>query len=131
MARDRERPLSPHLQIYRLPLNAILSITHRLTGLTLALGAVLLVGLLIAAAAGSQAYYTIYPLLSHWLGRLVLLAFTLALYYHLCAGVRHLFWDAGLGYELDTARRTGWAVIAGAVVLTVLTWGLALAVNGS
>lgn len=131
MVRDRERPLSPHLQIYRLPLNAILSITHRLTGLALAFGAVLLVGLLIAAAAGSRAYYVFYPLVSHWLGQLVLLAFTLALYYHMCAGVRHLFWDAGHGYELATARRSAWAVIAVAVVLTALTWGVALAVNGS
>lgn len=131
MARDRERPLSPHLQIYRLPLNGILSITHRLTGLALALGALLLVGLLILAAAGSQAYNAVYPLLTHWFGRLVLLGFTLALYYHLCAGIRHLFWDAGRGYELETARRTAWVVIAGAVVLTALTWGVALAVDGS
>lgn len=131
MVRDRERPLSPHLQIYRLPLNAILSITHRLTGLSLALGAVLLVGLLIAAAAGSQAYYAVHPLLTHWPGQLVLLAFTLALYFHMCAGIRHLFWDAGRGYELDTARRSAWAVIVGAVLLTALTWGVAVVINGS
>lgn len=131
MARDRERPLSPHLQIYRLPLNAILSILHRLTGVALAFGLVLLVGVLITAAAGSQAYTVVHLLLTHWLGELVLLAFTLALYYHLCAGVRHLFWDAGHGYELVTAGRTAWAVIGGAVGLTALTWGLALAVNGS
>lgn len=131
MARDRERPQSPHLQVYRLPLNAILSILHRMTGVGLTFGLVLLVGVLITAAAGSQAYQVVQALLTHWLGQLVLLGFTLALYYHLCAGIRHLFWDAGHGYEPVTTQRTAWAVMGGAVVLTALTWGLALIVNGS
>jgi len=128
MAAPRERPLSPHLQIYRLPLNAILSITHRLTGLILALGAVLLVAMLMAAAAGSSTYQSLHAVVGHWSGQIVLFLFTLALYYHLCAGVRHLVWDAGYGYSLPAARRGSHAILAGAAVLTVLTWLIALTV---
>lgn len=131
MTADRDRPLSPHLQVYRLPLNAITSITHRLTGLLLALGAVIVVAFLIAAADGSRSYQVAYDLAASWVGRIVLVAFTLALYYHLCAGVRHLVWDAGYGFGLDAARRGSWLVIAGAIVLTVATWALAFAVNGA
>lgn len=130
MAAERDRPLSPHLQIYKLPLNALLSITHRLTGLLLALGAVGVVVMLIAAASGSQVYQVFHAAAIHWLGRLILVAFTLALYYHLCAGIRHLVWDAGYGYELRSARIGSRLVLTGAVVLTVLTWLLAYAVNG-
>lgn len=127
---ERERPLSPHLQIYRLPLNAILSITHRLTGLILALGAVLVVAAVITAASGPQPYRVLAAVLTHWGGQVVLAAFTLALYFHLCAGIRHLFWDAGYGYELDTARRSSYGILVGAIVLTVTTWVLAYVVNG-
>lgn len=130
MAAERDRPLSPHLQIYKLPLNALLSITHRLTGLVLALGAAGVVGMLVAAASGSQVYQAFHAASYHWLGQIVLVAFTLALYYHLCAGVRHLFWDAGYGYELRTANIGSWLIMIGAVVLTVLTWTVALAAGG-
>ncbi len=130
MAAERDRPLSPHLQIYKLPLNGILSITHRLTGLVLALGALGVVAMLVAAASGSQVYQVFYAAVAHWLGQLLLIAFTLALYYHLCAGVRHLFWDAGYGYELRTAFIGSWLVMIGAVVLTVITWALAWVATG-
>lgn len=129
MAVDRDRPLSPHLQIYRLPLNAVLSITHRITGVLLSLGMLLLVAMLVAAAAGSQPYQAVYAVVAHWSGQIILFGFTLALYYHLCAGVRHLVWDAGYGYELDAARKGSWAVLAGAAVLTVATWVIALVVG--
>ncbi len=129
MAR-RAKPLSPHLQIYRLPLNAILSITHRMTGVILALGTVLVVAMLIAAASGSQAFGAMYATGAHWLGQVVLFGFTLALYIHMCAGVRHLFWDAGYGYELQTARRSSHAIIMVAIVLTIATWAVAYSVSG-
>lgn len=128
MAADRDRPISPHLQVYRLPLTGVLSILHRITGVILALGATLLVLMLMAAAAGSQVYQSTYVVVSHWGGQIVLFGFTLALYYHFCAGIRHLVWDAGHGFELETARRSSWAVVAGAVALTVMTWILALSV---
>jgi succinate dehydrogenase / fumarate reductase cytochrome b subunit len=126
----RAKPLSPHLQIYRLPLNAILSITHRITGVVLAFGAILVVAMLIAAAAGSQAFGAMYAMGAHWLGQVILFGFTLALYYHMCAGVRHLFLDAGYGYELATARRSSHAIIVVAIVLTLATWALAYSVSG-
>ena len=122
--------MSPHLQVYRLPLNGILSISHRLTGIVLALGAVLVVALLIAAASGSQTYNAVYDLAAHWLGQIVLLGFTAALYFHFCAGIRHFFWDAGYGYDLATAQRSSYAILVAAVVLTVLTWVLAYTVGG-
>lgn len=130
MAADRDRPLSPHLQVYKLPLNALLSITHRLTGLVLALGAAGVVLMLVMAASGSQTYQAFHAASYHWLGQVILVAFTLALYFHLCAGVRHLFWDAGHGYELRTANIGSWLILLGAVVLTVLTWLVALSASG-
>jgi len=130
MAAERDRPLSPHLQIYKLPLNALLSITHRLTGLILALGATGVVVMLVMAASGSRVYQAFHAASYHWIGQIILIAFTLALYYHLCAGIRHLFWDAGYGYDLKTANLGSWLIMIGAVALTVLTWLLAIAANG-
>lgn len=132
MAAERDqRPLSPHLQIYRLPLNALLSITHRMTGLVLVIGAIWTVVLLIAAAGGSQPYQTFYVAMTSWIGQVILFGMTLALYTHLCTGVRHLFWDAGYGFDLATTQRTSRAVIVGALSLTVLTWGIAFGIAGT
>lgn len=120
-----ERPLSPHLQIYRWPVTMATSILHRATGCGLAAGTVLLAWWLVAAAAGPEYYAMVQACLGSWLGRLVLLGFSWALFYHLLNGIRHLFWDAGHGYSLPVANRSGWAVIIGSVVLTVLAWILA------
>ncbi len=128
MSARPERPISPHLQIYRLPLNAILSISHRLTGLVLALGAALVVLMLAATAAGADAHAAAYGVAGHWLGQLVLFLFTAALYYHFCAGIRHLVWDAGYGYSLEAARKGSYAVLAGTALLTIVTWLVALSV---
>ena len=118
----QNRPLSPHLQVYRLPLLALLSIAHRLTGLALAVGTFLLVWWLVAAATGPEAYATVQGVISSVIGRLLLFGWTLALFYHLCNGIRHLFWDAGYGFGLKAAYASGWAVLAAAVVLTLLAW---------
>ncbi|MGF1527732.1 MAG: succinate dehydrogenase, cytochrome b556 subunit [Candidatus Competibacterales bacterium] len=118
------RPLSPHLQIYRLPLLALLSISHRATGVALAVGTLLLTYWLAAAAAGPEAFATAQGLLGSWLGRIVLFLWTLALFYHLGNGIRHLVWDAGYGFQLATAQRSGWLVVAAAPILTVLAWTL-------
>ena len=122
MAYENDRPLSPHLQVYRLPLTAVLSITHRLSGLAIILGAVLLIFVLFSLAAGPQAYAAAHALLDSWFGYVVLVGFTLALYFHLCNGVRHLFWDMGYGFELDTADKSAIGTLIAAVVLTVATW---------
>jgi len=121
----RKHPTSPHLQIYRLPLTALLSITHRITGVILALGSLILVWIL-AAAANSAAYYeAMLPHLQSWYGKLFLIGFVFALYLHFCNGLRHLFWDAGYGFEIDTADLTAKLAIAVAVILTVATWAVA------
>lgn len=120
-----ERPLSPHLQIYRWPVTMATSILHRATGCGLAAGTLLLAWWLAAAAAGPEYYAMVQSILGSILGRLVLLGFSWALFYHLLNGIRHLFWDAGHGYSIPVANKSGWAVIIGSVVLTVLAWILA------
>jgi succinate dehydrogenase / fumarate reductase cytochrome b subunit len=116
------RPMSPHLQIYRPQLTSILSIVHRMTGVGLTLGAVLVVWWLLAAATGADYFATVDGLLTSWIGYLVLLGSTWALAYHLLNGIRHLFWDMGYGFEIETVERSGMAVLVGSGVLTVLLW---------
>ncbi len=126
----RNRPLSPHLQIYKLPLSAQLSISHRITGVILCGGAVLLTYWLMAATYGPDAFATAQAILGSWIGRLVLLGVVFSLWYHLANGIRHLIWDAGSGLELPQLRTSGLIVVAIAVVLTVATFIAAYAVGG-
>ena len=125
MSRHDPRPLSPHLQIYRLPLTAKLSIAHRITGLINSLALFLLVLLLASAAAGPDSYDTMAGIVGSWFGKLVMMVFTATLYYHLCNGIRHLFWDVGMGFDVPQAMQSGKAVLAATAVLTALTWLLA------
>lgn len=117
-----KRPLSPHLQVYRPQLTSILSITHRGTGMFLALGALYLVCWLLAIASGPDAYAAVSGFARTILGRLLLLGWTFSLFYHLGNGVRHLLWDAGKGLDLKTTYMSGWLVVIAAVVLTVIAW---------
>lgn len=126
MSADR-RPLSPHLQIYKPQLTSVLSISHRVAGIALAVGTLLLTWWLMAAAAGPAAFATVQGVLGSWLGYLILFGFSYALMYHLCNGIRHLFWDAGRGFDLDTVYKSGWATVVGSVALTVIAWAIALA----
>ncbi len=116
------RPLSPHLQIYRWQLTMLMSIMHRATGIALAAGTVLLLWWLIALASGPDAYAQARELLGSGPGRLVLFLWSAALFYHLCNGLRHLFWDAGYGFSIEAAYRSGYAVLAGTALLTLVTW---------
>jgi len=118
----RARPLSPHLQVYRPQLTSVLSITHRATGVALAAGTLLLVWWLVAAATGPAQFSTVQTVMGSWLGKLVLLGWTFSLFFHLANGIRHLFWDAGIGFELKTTYASGWAVVAASIVLTALAW---------
>ena len=127
---DRERPLSPDLQIYRPQLTSVLSITHRLTGVALSLGSPVLVCWLIAAAAGPSAYATLHGFLGSWLGLALLFGWTYALFFHLCNGIRHLFWDAGYGFELRTIYASGWTVVAASAMLTLAAWIISFSVHG-
>jgi succinate dehydrogenase / fumarate reductase cytochrome b subunit len=123
------RPLSPHLQVYRPQLTSILSITHRGTGIFLALGALYLVAWLLAIASGPDAYASVSAFSASIVGRLLLLGWTFSLFYHLANGIRHLVWDAGVGLDLKTTYMSGWLVVVGAVVLTVIAWAAAYVVR--
>jgi succinate dehydrogenase / fumarate reductase cytochrome b subunit len=127
MALNDNRPLSPHLQHYKLPLTAYLSVAHRATGIVNSAAIVLLV-LLIASAAGSQDSYELMSAVANsWFGKLVLFGFTITLYYHMGNGIRHLFWDVGLGFDLEDAKKSGNVVLIFAAVMSVITWMVAAA----
>ena len=127
----RARPLSPQLQVYKPPWTSVLSILHRITGVALAFGTLLLVWWL-AAAASSAAYFAwVQGVMASWPGIVLLIGWAFALYYHLCNGIRHLFWDAGIGLELGPARASGMIVVAAAAALTVLSAVIALAPAGA
>jgi len=129
MNTSSRNPISPHLQIYRLPLTALLSITHRATGVILAIGALLLIWVLASLAGGAETYASVLPVLQSWFGQLVLFGITYSLYFHFCNGIRHLFWDVGMGFELDTADMTAKMVIVVSVILTIATWVVAATVG--
>ena len=114
------RPLSPHLEVYRPQWTMVLSISHRITGVGLTLGALLVVWWLAAAAAGPEPFALVDGLLTSWVGLLVLLGSAFALCYHTANGIRHLFWDMGYGFDLEVARRSGQAAVAAAALATVL-----------
>lgn len=116
-----DRPLSPHLQVYRPQLTSITSILTRITGNALILGAVLVIWYFIAAAKGPEAFARADAVLTSWFGDLVMFGSLWALYYHSLAGIRHLIWDSGRGLEIGTAEKLGWAVIIGSLVFTVCT----------
>lgn len=124
-----QRPLSPHLQIYRWYFTMALSIAHRVTGIGLALGLILLTWWLMALASGPDAYRTIQALIDSWLGALVLFLYTPVLFYHMGNGVRHLVWDFGHGLDVPAAKRSGVAVLVFAGVMTVLTWTVVIVVG--
>ena len=109
------RPLSPHLQIYRPQLTSILSITHRGTGIFLSLGTLVLAYWLISIAGGEGPYTAARECLSSVPGKLLLGAWSFSFYFHLCNGIRHLFWDAGIGFELKTVYASGYTVLAASV----------------
>ena len=117
----RARPLSPFLH-YRWQYTNTLSILHRITGVLLSLGFLLLVYWLAAAARGAEPYGSALDVLASLPAQLVLFGATLSFCYHLLNGVRHLFFDMGRGFELQTARRSGWAAAIGAVVLGIVVW---------
>jgi len=131
MVETPQRPLSPHLQIYRPQITSVLSITHRATGIVLSLGAVFLVIWLVAAASGPEAFDSVQACAGSWLGYLFMFGFSVCLFYHLLNGIRHLFWDMGHGFELETVTRTGWAVVIGSVFLTVVAWIFGLTAMGA
>src|SRR5579872_1127791 len=128
--RPVHRPLSPHLQVYKWQLTSVLSILHRATGLALAVGTILLVWWLLAVATGPTAFRGAHDFWGSWIGVLLLLGWTWSFFYHLSNGIRHLFWDAGYGYELKTTYVSGWTVVVASFVLTLIAWIAAFMVRG-
>ena len=116
-----ERPLSPHLQIYRPQMTSISSILTRITGNALIVAAVLVVWWLLAAATSERYFATADAVMTSWFGILVMVLSLWAVWYHFLAGLRHLIWDAGKGLEIEAAERLGWVCVIGSVVLTVIT----------
>jgi succinate dehydrogenase / fumarate reductase, cytochrome b subunit len=126
-----QRPLSPHLQIYKWQLTMTLSILHRASGLVLAVGSVLLVWWLAAAASGTGAFATVQAFWGSWIGMLLLLGWSWSLFFHLCNGIRHLCWDGGWGYELRPTYISGWTVVGASALLTIIAWIAGLAIRGA
>lgn len=121
-----ERPLSPHLQIYRPLINMVMSILHRITGAALYFGTILLAGWLVAAASGPEAFQTVSGYLATWPGLVVLAGYTWVLIHHALGGIRHFIWDFGLGYEHETIDLLSWGTIVLSVLLTAAVWFFAL-----
>lgn len=117
-----QRPLSPHLQVYKPQLTSVLSISHRITGLALGVGTIFLVWWLIAAATSESAFAAAQWFFGSWVGVLLLIGWSYSLFYHLCNGIRHLVWDTGYGFDLRTTYVSGWTVVAASAALTVIAW---------
>jgi succinate dehydrogenase / fumarate reductase, cytochrome b subunit len=120
-AKQVERPLSPHLQVYRIQMTAVSSILTRITGNALIVGVILAVWWLLAAATSPEYFAVANAVATSWFGDLVFTGSALAVWYHFLAGLRHLYWDAGHGLDVPTAERLGWVCVIGSVVLTVIT----------
>ena len=129
-SRPVSRPLSPHLQVYRPMLSMMMSIMHRITGVALYAGMLLVVWWLIAAAMSDSYFEFVNGLFASWLGRLALLGFSWALIHHALGGIRHFIWDTGRGFDLKTVETLVRANLIGSVVLTVLLWIVAYGVRG-
>ena len=117
-----ERPLSPHLTIYRLTLTMMMSIVHRITGAALYVGTLLVAWWLIAAASGPNGYATVQWFMGSWIGRLMLFGYTWALIHHILSGLRYLIWDTGRGFGPSEREWLVRATLFGSVTLTVVLW---------
>ena len=121
---DPDRPLSPHLSVYRWPITMTLSILHRATGAGLSLGFVVLAVWLTSAATSAECYAAVNGILQSTIGQLLLIGWSFAFFFHLSNGVRHLFWDVGRGFEKHQANASAWFVIVLTVALTIALWTL-------
>ena len=122
------RPLSPHMQVYRWPISMALSILHRITGCALGVGTLLLTWWLVAAAGSDTAFEHAQWFMGSAIGLLLLFGWSLALIFHFFSGIRHLVWDAGVGFEAPTYNTSGWGVVIATAVCTVLVWVVGLVV---
>ena len=123
---NHDRPLSPHISIYRWPITMVLSILHRITGVALSVGFVVLVIWLFDVASGPEAYAVFQSVIDTVIGKIALVGWSFAFFFHLSNGARHLVWDTGRGFEKSQANRSAWLVIANAVALTAVFWWVAI-----
>ncbi|MET4570204.1 succinate dehydrogenase, cytochrome b556 subunit [Rhodanobacter soli] len=128
---DTQRPLSPHLQIYKKQVQMMTSITHRATGIALAVGTLLVVCGLLHLAGGEESFNHFKGVIGSPVGLILLLGWSWSLFYHLCNGIRHLVQDAGLGYEIPQFIRSSWLSVVGSIVLTVLVWAYVWMAGGA
>lgn len=122
MFMTHERPLSPHLQVYKPQITSVLSILHRITGVVLCLGLFVLGWWLLAAASGPEAYATFQSVAGSPIGIIALVGWSFALFYHLCSGVRHLLMDTGLFFSIPEVYKSGYATLAAAALITAMFW---------
>ena len=125
------RPLSPHLQVYRRQIQMVTSILHRITGVILVVGSLLVAAVLLALASGAEPWARAQDLAGSWFGLLVLVGWTWALAYHWINGIRHLLQDAGWGYSIPQFVRNGWISVFGSLALTLLVWGVVYCWGGT
>ena len=118
----KPRPLSPHLQVYRLPLPALMSISHRASGVVMSTGTILVVLWLVMLAAGENTFNIAQQFVSHPIGKFVLFGYSVALFYHACNGIRHLFWDAVIGLDIPSIYKSGYLTIFMAILFTLSFW---------
>ena len=117
-----ERPLSPHIGVYKWQITMVMSILHRATGVFLSIGLLMLTSWLLAIATGSSEYSQVLDFFRSILGRLLLIGWSFAFFYHFCNGIRHLFWDSGRGFEIDQVKTSGVFTFIAAITLTAGTW---------
>ena len=128
--RTVERPLSPHLGIYRITITMLMSIVHRITGAALYFGTILLAAWLVSAAMGEKQFARINELLGHPIGKLILLGYTWALLHHMLGGLRHFVWDTGRAMQPKAADTLAWFTILGSLSLTAIVWAIGLSLRG-
>lgn len=126
----RQRPLSPHMTIYRWPITMTMSILHRITGSALYFGTLLVVWWLVSAATSESYFDLVSWVFGSWIGRIVLFGYTWVLVHHMFGGIRHLIWDTGAAMEKHTASKLAWATVAASIMLTLLIWIAGYAARG-
>lgn len=119
---QNNRPLSPHLQVYKPQLTSVLSIMHRMTGGALVVGSFVLLWWLVSLSLGEGAYGFFVNFIRSWFGNVLLMGWAFCFYYHFANGLRHLYWDFGKGYDLATTYKTGWRVVLSSLTATALTF---------
>lgn len=122
MSEQDNRPLSPHLQVYKPQITSVLSILHRIAGVFLSIGTVVLIGWLVAAATSAEAYSCAQDIIGSIIGQLALAGWTVCLFYHLFNGIRHLYWNTGRGFEMSSVTRSGILVIIATIACTAAVW---------